>query len=90
MLRSPLPPFPQEIRPILISLRGSVDPRAIVWPEALCSSGIESATFQLVTRQPNAPPRAPKDIRASAFIKFHSETRFVYCILQNFFQGKEG
>ena len=52
-----------------------------MWPEALCSSGIESANFRLVAPQPNAPPRAPKDIGASAFIKFHPATRFVYCIL---------
>jgi len=60
-----------------------------VWPEALGSSGIESATFRLVAPQPNGPPLAPRNIRSPAFIKFHPETRFVYCILQSFLQGKE-
>ena len=81
-------PPSQEICLILISHRGSVDPRAIVWPEALGSSGIESATFRLVAPKPNSPPLAPRDIRAPPFIKFHPETRFVYCILPNFCKGR--
>jgi hypothetical protein len=52
--------YPQEIIPVLISVRGRVDPRAVVWSQGFMSmknsmtpSGFEPATFWFVAQYLN-------------------------------------